>query len=306
MEKYRKFADNGTGVNPFIPVHFASPRHEHALSRYLRISVLGLFLVIRVPLFAVLFALTALTDILFMVPVVSEILVRPIIRPLIAYLTLVIMGLPCSVPSGVEDFRRLKMKRPSDSPLKPSITLSTFHGYVDVLVHAISTRPSAFAFIALDGKFTICYSIISGLLTATKSPLPAGTTTIVPSNSLLFANASPTNGLGILKLDIPTLSVAISNRPFQIAKIQYQSSYGPHHLVSSPFSHLIDLMLGNWFGRASVFKLPEPVTNAVQIPGLLARLTPAAVETEVEQKTFLEFKQYWTETQNVSYVKKKL
>ena len=312
MEKYRKYADAGTGCNPFLPIHLVQPKSEDRVSGLVRCSVLSLTVLVRAPLLAVAIILTGIADVLSFIPVISTLLVMPVVRPLICCIALLLLGVVPAVPIRTEDFRRLKMKRPAEGFPSSTVVLSSFHGLIDVLVHAVTTRPREFVFPTQSGGVVSSRTVLGAISLALKSPIGPpkwSTVSSIQSGSLLFVSPSPTNGLGILKFDDQSLSHLLKGHRVQIHSIQYSGRYGPHHLVEPLISHIFKLMTSNLYATAVVKRLPEPVLvnsddQVPQLRSLMSRLSLAA-ETEVAPSTYLEFLAYWKVTQSLTYAKRK-
>lgn len=313
MEKYRKFSDAGTSCNPFLPVNLVTSKPKSPLMLPIRVSLMSLFAIARFPLLFASGILIIVIDVLGMIPLVSPLLIRPLMRPIIASVTLFLLGVLCPPNQRPEDFRRLRMKRPSNDYASASVQLAVFHGFIDVLVHAVASRPSAFVFQSLDGKFIINRSVSGAIITALRSPAAVGSVAPfpLPRGSLLFLHAVPSNGLGILSVNKDLLTAACRGKSVQLVSVKYSVSgtHYPHHLVDSPFVHVLKLLTLNWVSTAGVLRLPEPLEildeNSVsEIKTFMARLYGGA-ETSLDQSMYLEFIEYWRETQSVTYAKNK-
>jgi hypothetical protein len=312
MEKYRKFADPATSCNPFLPIHLVVPSSSDSVSRFLCIFFNGLLAPLKLAVFVVAAILLLVQDVLSRVPVISLLLVQPIIRSLMCWLVLASIGIYAPFVMSVEDFRRLQVKRP-DGKHKPRVaTLSTYHGFIDILVYAVILRPSCFVFRSLDNGNIVCITVIGAILTALKTPMishPGSKRVDLPRNALVFMSPSPTNGLGLLKLDSAGLEFPLDPSFVQVSSIQYACSgfYYPHHLTETFGSHLMKLAMSNWFCTVRVKVLPEAIEvklpdDLSKVRTLMSRLSsPPAVETSIEPKTYIEFKDYWKETQSLTY-----
>ena len=307
MEKYRKFSDAATSCNPFLPVNLLQATKSMTVGNVI-ISCLSFSLLLaRLPLLlASLMLLTAL-DILVWVPLLSTLIVIPLLRPIASWVALLGLGVICPISATRADFRRLQVKKPTGTGPSYNVTLSTFHGFLDVLVHAVCSRPVRFGFKALDGTFTSCRTVLGAISLACKSPL----TTLKDSNKIesgvLFVSPSPTNGLGILKLHDALIS---SEGPIQLSSLNYSCTMGnhyPHHLVGSMWVHVFKLMTRNVLCSVNVNQLPEAMElDGKRIKTLLARLgRPTAAETDIDPKTYIDFLEYWEATQSVDYAARK-
>ncbi len=308
MEKYRKFADPGTGINPFLPAHLAAPHSRSDISKFLQVSICSISVVIRLPLLIVWALLCGASDLLFMIPIISSILVRPLIRPLISMFGVLLLGIFVNPSMNVEDFRRLRVKRPAhDSYKSGDFTFTSYSGFVDILIHAIVTRPSAFLLKNSRGNWSVYYSVLLAVFACrfgATSALESKSTTKLPKRALVFINHAPTNGLGVLKTDSASFAHLTKDKPFQITKLNYYSgSFAPHHVVGSFISHILSLMLKNGFTTVSVYSLPDPIADTTLITSMLSRLTESVPETQVPEESYHEFLAYWNKTQDISYVR---
>ena len=316
MEKYRKFADPATSCNPFLPIHLVSPLSSDTVSQFLCIFFNCLLAPLKLAVFVLAGILLLVQDGLSRIPVISLLLVQPIIRSLVCWLLLASIGIYAPFVVSSEDFRRLQVKRP-DGKHKPRVaTLSTYHGFIDILVYAVTSRPSCFVFRSLDNGNIVCFTVIGAILTALKTPLisHSGSKSVdLPRNALVFMSPSPTNGLGILKLDSAGLDFPLVPSFVQVSSIQYSCSgyFYPHHLTETFGSHLLKVAMSNWFCTVRVKVLPEAIEvklpdDLSKVRTLMSRLSsPPAVETNIEPKTYIEFQNYWKETQSLTYGNRK-
>jgi hypothetical protein len=304
MEKYRKFADPGTGINPFIPSHFTKTRRlDHYISSF-RSTVLICLLILKLPLFILWIPLCIISDILFMVPVVSSILIRPILRPVVSVISLWLLGVYPTPIVIVEDFRRLKSRRPQHDKIQYGMyTFAPFYGFIDILVHSLVTKPTAFVFPTGSGHLVTYRSVLGALWAAMNAPIQAHSTTTEapPLQSLVFLHSAPSNGQVILKIQTDRLRQV--GRNFQVFKINYyDQSYGAHHTVGSVLLHVFNLMTKSWYIGVKVYGLPEPIVDDLNLIGpMLSRLSEPNLETQIDESTYSDFRKYWNETQR--YVK---
>lgn len=307
MEKYRKFADPGTGVNPFLPVHLATPGLETRIVRISRSLILSILAIARIPLLMVWVILLGVSDLLFMVPIISYLFITPIIRPVVCWIGLVLLGLVVNPSMRLEDFRRLRVKRPvHESYVSGHLTFSPYYGFIDILVHATVTKPSAFALKSRSDSWTLYRSVLLAISACRFGATSLNSTAVpkLPKHSLVFLHSVPSNGLGLLKLDPAPLPQLAKDKPFQVTKINYYSgSFAPHHLVGSFMSHVVSLLLKNGLTTASVVSLPEPITETNNVAVMLSRLSEPAPETQVTEESYHEFVDYWNKTQDISYVR---
>lgn len=295
MEKYRRFADPGTGINPFIPAHLYLPNSEPVLLKNLRFIIYTPLAVVRIVMLSLVLILIAAADILYMIPLISSFLVRPFLRPVFCWITALCCGVVCGFSSHVEDFRRLKMRRPvGDGKDESDVIVSDFHGFVDILVHAVVTRPSAFVFKTKEGNFMVCHGVIHAL-SVSLGHVASSNSTSYPRNSLMFICPIPTNGLGVLKCDpFPTSNVSLT-----VINYISKGTFGVHHIVSSWQSHLFNMMTRNWYMVAQIRVTPGCVHEDIHLAVLAKLYHPnSCVVTEIDGWTvYPEFKQYWSETQ---------
>lgn len=311
MEKYRKFADPASSCNPFLPLQLQKPLHQGSLGSVACLVANIVLILIRIPLYFVLGILLCVQDALSLLPIVSRLLIIRSVRPLVSWLILICFGLFSPLSAKREDFRKLQVKRPDGKDNSWACAVSTFHGFIDVFVHAVIMKPESFIFLALDGTRIQCRTIIGAISVALKSPLASSCDLLLPlpDRSVLFVSPSPTNGLGVLRLDAPSISIALSGLPIQVCALNYAcvGRYYPHHLTESTTSHLLKLVLLNWFCSVQLSILPEPIVfksfeDIPKLKTLMARLAiPAAAETDIDPKLYLEFLAYWKETQSVDY-----
>lgn len=268
-------------------------------------------IVVRLPVLLVLGIILSVQDALSLIPIVSHLIIIRSVRPLVCWLILVSVGIVSPFSAKREDFRKLQVKRPDGKARSCACTVSTFHGFIDVLVHAVASKPDFFVFAALDGTRIQSRTIIGAISVALKAPIASSydQTSHIPENSVLFLSPSPTNGLGLLRMDTTAISSALSGLPIQICALNYAcvGRYYPHHLTESTFSHVMKLSLFNWYSSVGVSILPEPlqfesVEDVPKLKTLMARLSaPAAVETDIDPRMYLEFLAYWRETQSRDY-----
>jgi len=261
-------------------------------------------LIIRLPILVLWLPLCLVTDLLFMIPLISGLVIRPIMRPLISLLGLWILGIFPNPFVRMEDFRRLRMKKPNlESMQNGNQVLTPFYGFLDILVHSVVTRPTAFTIPLFKKDGFVTFHSVLACMWAASTHTITGTPSTPPKGAVVFIHSVPSNGQGILKIENPERFSILPR--FQIYKINYYNeSYGIAHLVDSPFRHLVSIMTLNWFVTCTVVGLPEPIQDDVkQIGQILSRMTESCHETLVEESDFFEFKKYWNETQNVKYVK---
>jgi hypothetical protein len=311
MEKYRKYSDASTGCNPFLPVELVKTKRLNQYSR-VALGILTVILgVVRAPLMILSSLLLITTDMFSMLPILSQLVVVPVFRPVFGWLLLFSLGIISPLAVKVDDFRRLLVRKPSGKSTNAHGIVSSFHGMIDVLVHAVCTRPNCFVFYSLDGSVLVCETLIGALKEASSCPQKSyGTDSIskAPRGSVIFVSPSPTNGLGVLKLDYPLFEKLLAACDFQLASVKY-SCYGshyPHHLTETGSKHILNLMFTNMYCSVVVNTLPDPINDVTKISKLMARLSvPSCVETQIDPSTYLEFLSYWRETQSLNYAVRK-
>ena len=315
MEKYRKFSDPATSCNPFLPLSLVRPRTESQGLRALRICVMSILFFLRIPLLSATVLLIGICDLLVMIPFVSTLIVVPIIRPFISTLALISLGVYPSIHASIADSRRLRIKRGILPRIKSSLVVSSFHGFIDILAHSITTRPAAFIFQTLDGNLVACRSLLAAIYTAIHSPLrKPGDSCDLPlaNDALIFVSPSPTNGEGFLRMNSSLVQTACKGHLVKLASLEYKAfgPQDPHHLTDHWLTHVLKLSL-NWGCTARVFICPELISvssdeEVVQAKSLLARLyNPIAAETDLDASSIVEFREYWNNTHRGSYAKSK-
>jgi hypothetical protein len=312
MEKYRKFSDSATSCNPFLPVESVRSSRRSRIGSVLLSICAAILVVIRIPILTASSLLLCLTDVLSFVPFLSDLVVIPLLRPIVSWLLLLSMGIVSSLSTKTEDFRRLQVQRPSGTPTESHATVSSFHGFTDVLVHAASTKPSCFVFQSLDGGYKSYRTVIGSIKEACLCPVQAylgSNLSTLKRGSVLFVSPAPTNGTGLLKLNAESLKRIVKDSRIQLSSLNYScvGHHYPHHLTESFVNHLFKQVTRNLYCYVAVKTLPEPTViksddDVARIKKLLARLAdPSAAETELDPSMYLEFLSYWRETQSISY-----
>jgi hypothetical protein len=251
--------------------------------------------------------LCGIVDLFFMIPFLSSLVVRPVLRPLICHIGLLIIGQFANPRMKLDDFRRLRVKRPLDESYNPGyITFSTYSGFVDILVHGAVTQPSAFVFRSDEDGWLVFHSVLFAIYACRGRAVSVRGSSNLPRNSLVFVQSVPTNSLGLLKFKESTFGQLTQGKPFQLTKVNYYSgTFAPHHVVGSFTSHILSLICRNWLTTVSVVSLPEPLTDTDQISSMLSRLSEPATQTQISGESYHDFISYWNETQDVGYVKNK-
>lgn len=293
-------------MNPFLPVHVVNSQSRSKFTEtVLRGLLLGL-IAVRIPALLLWTVLCGIIDLLFMVPILSALIVRPVLRPLVCHIGLLILGQFLNPRMKVDDFRRLRLKRPVNESYNPGkLTFSQYSGFIDILAHGAVTQPSAFAFKSREKSWTVYRSVLLAIYACRDGVTSVRGNSIVPPNAVVFVQSVPTNSLGILKLDESFLGQLSKGKPFQLTKVNYYSgTFAPHHVVGSFTAHILSLLLRNSFTTVSVVCLPEPLTDTDQISSMLSRLSEPVPQTQISEESYHDFISYWKETQKISYVKK--
>jgi hypothetical protein len=311
MEKYRRFADSATGVNPFIPLELVRHRFESGMVRALRRVCLGMLTLLRFPLVVVSFGIAVVLDEIFRhIPLFHRGIVYPVFVAPILRFCLLISGIIIPIRGDPEDFRRLKLKRSSSCVSRPpDVIISSFSGPVDVMVHSVISRPDHFIFVALDGKYIHTDSIFQAIRVASRLPLPVGSSSSLAGHglSVLFPSSVPTNGEGLVSWKIEKFE---ENKKIQINSINLSKfdEFSYHSLIHTHILLiLLYSMVFNSYQSLDLVTLPEPIEcpDIPTIRSLMCRLhrrPSPAVETDISPELLIDFRFYWNETQNKKYL----
>lgn len=336
MEKYRQFADGGTGVNPFVPLwsHHKAPLALKAVKALVMLPVALLRLAVLV-LALLWLGLGELLCAVIPVGMLRYPLYRIISYPGCA-LALVALGV-FPVGDSLSDHRRLKIAPPKSSGSSVfdarhgTVVLANQQGLTDVLFLGMRLCPT-FVFLAGNGAPVQC-SLLGALKRASTRRPPAP---LQKAKSLaelaewaragwhgplvVFPEGSRTNGSSILAWKAETFTGAA---PFEckagtaLTSLEYSKAgaYTAHHTVGTAFRHIIWLCLQPWQTLRSQW-LPAPIVataikgkpateQAALLRTLLTRMTPGAVEVDVTFNKHFDFMAFWDASQRKGYTQKK-
>jgi hypothetical protein len=279
MEKFNRWSDPATGINPFVPVN-----RNHRLSFIAKVfSFFGgiLLLLIRIPiLICVGFAHFILSACFERIPV------NAIRRLLLRFVDVVFIGTILfllgfwNTPLSYADRNRLRLRRSKSnnrptsvgSNIKPGdIILSNYTSYIEVLVLAYWFSPIFANVVTKDGKFeeagvvpesvwqTVARSLSSGGL-----PKSANTRTLKQlskencgSPIVCFPEGVKTNGSGILKFPPIFDEYDFSQHEVHLMGFKYDpnSATSPTFPVGTWWKHLCGICC-TWQNVVSAILLP--------------------------------------------------
>lgn len=335
MEKYRQFADGGTGVNPFVPPW--SHYKVGVLGRCLKVVMLPVLLM------RLLVLLTAGIWLLVAELVCLPLgIIPPLRRPvqwLLNYagccLALIALGF-WFVAGGnqVADHRRLKLMPPKvsrsicfDAP-RGALVLANMQGLTDVLYLGMKLCP-VFVFPAADGS-PIAYSLLGALARAAAERLPPPSATQTLPEILqaahagwkgpvvMFPEGARTNGSAILAWKPGSFKgLEAMDKPYGTALVALEYSkggaYTPHHTVGSALQHVLHLSFQPFHTVRTSWLPASDVAVAVKGKALgdsltllhtvLSRMVPGAVEVEVNADKHKDFMEFWEASQRKGYTK---
>ena len=303
MEKYRKFADHGTGIQPYL-----TPKPCF--------NILGIpLLFIKVPLLLVSAALLWLAEIIKVIPGMTFLVYKPTIR-----LVLLLLG----YVSWEEKVWPLTAAGSEGVSLKKGdILMANLSSYVDVLVFGYLHAPT-FLFASEEGVIKLgtisalkyVSSSCSSQADYFKSSSVMALDDAVASTSgpvVLFFEGTTTTGQGVL--DPPsgliTLSIAKSSI-FRIQTISYQRKSDPFTSCHSFSSHLLSLLTSysTTFRLCTVTPKLCPQFASVPDPPLLTRSLLSRLAESSGIRTMSSnrdskrgFMNHWESTQGVGYLK---
>mmetsp|Transcript_64106 Transcript_64106/g.180453 ORF Transcript_64106/g.180453 Transcript_64106/m.180453 type:complete len:343 (+) Transcript_64106:49-1077(+) len=330
MEKYRQWADGGTGINPFVPKW-----SHHKMSLPLRaVKLLVLFPVAlaRVVIFAAAIAWLAVAELL------CALILLPILRyPVYQGLTYVGCGLALFalgvVPIGdsLADYRRLKVAPPKKGGAKVFdagrgvLVLANQQGLTDVLYLGLRLCPT-FVFPAKDGV-PVRFSLLGALRRSstrnanTPAPQPAKLNDIARwaksgwrGPVVVFPEGTRTNGSGILTWNPQTFD-GLGSYPPETALVSLEYSktgaYTPHHTVGPASWHVLKLcyqpwhtVKSTWLPSAGTVTSIEGKPLAEQMASLrtvVSRMVHECSTVEVAADRHHEFMAYWDASQRKGY-----
>eukprot|EP00397_Hematodinium_sp_SG-2012_P030493 GEMP01032302.1.p1 GENE.GEMP01032302.1~~GEMP01032302.1.p1 ORF type:complete len:322 (+),score=51.45 GEMP01032302.1:35-1000(+) len=319
MEKYRQFADEKTGLSPFVPLwsNYRMPlwrKIGQCIGLPVVLVRLALFIICVVYL---LFA-SCLVVPLKIVPSI-QVLLQRLLFPIGCRLALVALGF-LGVHHDPADHRRLKIR---PGPMlrvtgvsTNEVVLVNYQSCVDILYLGLFGI-NQFVFVNKEGALARPISLLRAFFAASH----VGGIDNIPA-----LKEFPSGAVAIFPEGVRTTGIAIlpfakgAERATSICGLQYSAhgSYTAHHTIgTSVYAHLA-WMLWNWTHAQEVRGtwLPnEAVKRAFKeqvgdkeafIRTLLSRLVHRSVEVEGEWlKRHEGFVKYWRETQQGGYITKK-
>lgn len=337
MEKYRQFADGGTGVNPFVPLwsHHKAPLALRGL-KFVALLPLGL-LRLAVVVCALLWLLIA-ELICNLIPV--GLIRYPIYRVaswLGCQFALTGLGFFLSSSSdSIADHRRLKVAIPKEQGASPFnagngvIVISNLQGLTDILYLGLRLCP-VFVFPASDGS-PVEYTLIGALRRAGARRLgaPSGQKRSLAEIAkaahsgcrgpvVVFPEGTRTNGSCILSWKPQTFDGLTSFDQSQgtaLVAIEYSKTgaYTPHHTVGTAFRHIFWLCMTPWSTVKASWLPASDVSAAVKgkpaaeqqalLRSVLTRMLQGAVEVAVTADSHTEFLAYWDASQKRGYTQR--
>eukprot|EP00434_Breviolum_minutum_P042985 symbB.v1.2.038285.t1/scaffold5908.1/size22520/1 len=336
MEKYRQFADGGTGVNPFVPPwsHYKAGLLGRAFKVVLLPVALMRFLIL---LTAALWLLLA--ELLCLPLSILPVLRRPV-QWVLNYagccLALIALGF-WFVAGGnqLADHRRLKLMAPKASRSlcfdagRGCLVIANLQGITDVLYLGMKLCP-VFVFPAADGS-PVAYGLWGALRRAAVEQLPAPETARQSLAEILtdahrgwkgpvviFPEGARSNGSAILAWKAASFKGLESmEKPYGTALVALEYSkwgaYTPHHTVGDISQHVLHLLLQpfhtvktSWLPACDVAVAVKGKAQGEGISFLrtvLARMLPGAVEVEVNADKHKDFMEFWEASQRKGYTK---
>lgn len=336
MEKYRQFADGGTGVNPFVPLW---SNYKSALPvRAAKLIVMLPVAVARLCLFSVALLWLALSEFLCMFIPLG--IVRYPIYSLLTYVgcafALLALGV-LPIGEALADFRRLRIMPPKVGGQRVfdaqsgTVVLANHQGLTDVLYLGMRLCPT-FVFPAADGS-PLRVSLLGALRRAgARRSAPAFRS--CEDNTLsnhaswakggrrgpivVFVEGTRTNGSCVLTwkkrtVDGLTYFDKVAGTALVILEYSKAGYYTPHHTVGTAFRHVFWLCYQPWHTVSSVW-LPAstvgPTLKDKPLPehpeflrSILTKMIPGAVEVDVPSDKHLDFMAYWDASQSKRYKK---
>lgn len=340
MEKYRQFADAGTGVNPFVP-----PWVNTKTSLGLR--ALKFFPLLAVALIRLCFLLVALLWL-----ALAEFILLPIPgctprRLLYRIFTKIgcsaaLWGLGVTtVEEHAADHRRLKIA-PGKKTVSPgadanagTLVLANHQSVADILYFGSKLGP-VFVFVGGGGV-----PVQRGLLGAFRYSLgpPSKTPPLGKHVTLaevakrarsscsgpvvVFPEGTRSNGASVLAWKDETFKgLEDFQKPFgtSLCGLEYGKggsfhAYTPHHTVGRPLFHILFMALQPWHKLSVTWLAACDVERVVQgkpleeqralCRTLITRMVPGAVEADVQAETHVDFLDYWNNASKKKYIQKK-
>lgn len=336
MEKFRQFADPGTGVNPFVPVwsNYRSPWWGKLLKFLIMLPVGLARLILLIFAFAWLLIASLLCSV---IPVGA---VRYPLQRCFYFLgcRMALTGLGVlSVNTAAADHRRLKCRPPTTETSPGSdarhgvLICVNYQGFTDVLYYGMKVCPT-FVFPASDGS-PVAYGLLGALRRACSQELSAP---VGKSSSLtdilsaahagwngpvvLFAEGAKTNGSSVLVWKERTFKGLSSLEKPQgtiLSSVEYSKSgaYTPHHTIGGALVHIWLLCYQPWHSLTATWLSAADVSTAVKgkelaeqvdlARTLVVRMVPNAVSVDVAAEKHGEFLAYWYNSKSRKYTQSK-
>lgn len=321
MEKFRQFADSGTGVNPFVPAwaNYRSPIYM----RLLKWMVMLPIAVGRCALLLLALVFLSLGSLFSVIPVgAARYPPQRIFYFLGCRMGLTALGV-LSVSNTAADHRRLKC-RPSAKEIGPGsdakhgrMILSNYQGITDVFYYGMKVCPT-FVFPAEDGS-PVAFGLLGALKRATESkPLPKSKDSLMQiletassgwgGPVVVFAEGAKTNGSSVLSWKPRTFKgLPKLEKPHGtlLACLEYSKTgaYTPHHTVGGAFYHCWNLCMQPWQSLSAVWLAADDLSASTKDKEVeeqidlartfLVRMLPGAVSVDLTADKHEEFLGYW-------------
>ncbi|CAE7252619.1 unnamed protein product [Symbiodinium microadriaticum] len=337
MEKYRQFADGGTGVNPFVPVW--SHHKSGLVMQCAKLALLPLAL-LRLCMVATAFLWLVLAELLCW-PLGFLPIVRRPLHWLLSYAgcSLALLGLGFWFTAGghvLADHRRLKLAPPKVNSSscydarRGCLVLSNTQGLTDVLYLGMRLCP-VFVFPAVDGSPVPYYSVLGALRRAgaRRASVPVETPQSLKDIAeaartgwrgpvVVFPEGARTNGTAVLAWKKTTFEGLESfEKPVGTALVTLEynkaGAYTPHHTIGTMFKHILFLCIqpfhsvkSTWLPAtdvATVVKGKPVPESMVLLRSVLTRMIAGAVEVDVYAEKHQDFMAFWEASQKKGYTK---
>jgi 1-acyl-sn-glycerol-3-phosphate acyltransferase len=337
MEKYRQFADPGTGINPFVPPwsHYKLTIPGRAAKMLLIPAAL-----LRLSVFMVAMVWIALSQLVCQL-LPAGIVRRPfqrILQGIGCFVALLGLGV-INLSQDVADHRRLKLAAPKKAwgaALAATPGMLVFvnqQSLVDILYLGMKLSPT-FVFVASDGspvEFSLLGAIARAGARRPPAPLakPQSLEQIACSAQswwqpvVVFPEGARTNGSCVLSWKATTFAGMTSfDKPVGAAVLSMEYSktgaYTPHHTVGTTFRHLFWICMQPYHTLRTVWLPASAVADANKdkpmpekiafLRTLLARMIRTdvgghAVEVEVTAAKHMDFMAFWDASKKKGYTK---
>ncbi|CAJ1362134.1 unnamed protein product [Effrenium voratum] len=335
MEKFRQFADGGTGVNPFVPPW--SHYKAGLLGRLFKVVFLPVA-VMRLCTFAMAIMWLALAELICWPLNIIPVLRRPL-HWLLTYAgcCMALIGLGFWFVAGgnqIADHRRLKLAPPKVTnsrcfdARRGCLVIANMQGLADVLYLGMKLCP-VFVFPAADGS-PVAYSLLGALRrVGARRTVPSAepqTLAMIAEAAhagwkgpvVVFPEGARTNGTAILAWKESTFKGLDSmDKPYGTALMALEYSrggaYTPHHTVGTAFQHVLHHCIQPFHTVRSCWLPSSDVANAIKgksasearafLRTVLSRMVPGAVEVEVGAEKHQDFMAFWEASQRKGYTK---